>query len=452
MISLRRRLLVTLLGFFVLAWVWLMGMTYINAREEIHEVFDAQLAQAAHVLLELTRHELEEEESAEDFRAEMFRDRLVHAYEKKVAFQVWRQGDLLLSSPSAPRERMTDTPGYSDVMVDGQRWRVLYTAGERHEFEVIVGDREDVRAELVGHVIQQLFVPIGIALPLLGGLVWFGVGRGLAPLARTEREIANRSPTQLEPIGVSEVPEEIHGLVGALNHLLGRLEEALDSERRFTAHAAHELRTPLAALKTQAQVALRMPEGAERERAVRQLVNGVDRASHLVEQLLTLARLDPETAGGMRTGVDLRAVVGEVVSEMAPLALERRIDLGIEGGEPARIEGVPAALAILVRNLVDNAVRYSPDGARVDIDIAGAADGRLQLTVTDQGPGIAPAERERVLDRFYRIAGTRGQGSGLGLSIVRRIVELHRARLELEDGPGGRGLRVRVTFHRQGEV
>ncbi|HKJ77166.1 MAG TPA: sensor histidine kinase N-terminal domain-containing protein, partial [Gammaproteobacteria bacterium] len=259
MISLRRRLLVTLLTLFVLAWVWLMGMTYLNAREEIHEVFDAQLAQAAHVLLELTRHELEEEESADEFRADMFQDRLVHAYEKKVAFQVWRHGELLLRSPSAPERRMVERAGYSDVTLDGQRWRVLYTSGEDHGFEVIVGDREDVRAELVGHVVQQLFVPIGIALPLLGMFVWFGVGRGLAPLARAEREIASRSPTQLEPVGVSQVPEEIHGLVGALNHLLARLQEALDGERRFTAHAAHELRTPLAALKTQAQVALRMP-------------------------------------------------------------------------------------------------------------------------------------------------------------------------------------------------
>lgn len=450
MISLRRRLLVTLLGFFVLAWVWLMGMTFINAREEIHEVFDAQLAQAAHVLLELTRHELEEEESAEDFRADMFRDRLVHAYEKKVAFQIWRRGALLLKSPSAPGARLSERPGYSDVTVNGQPWRVLHTAGEQYPFEVIVAEREDVRAELVGHVITQLFVPIGIALPILGALVWFGVGRGLAPLARTEREIADRSPTQLEPIGVSQVPEEIHGLVGALNHLLARLQEALDSERRFTAHAAHELRTPLAALKTQAQVALRMPEGAEREAAIRQLVRGVDRAGHLVEQLLTLARLDPESAAGMQDGVDLRAVVEEVVVEMAPLALAREIDLGLEKGEPVTLRGVPTALTILVRNLLDNAIRHSPDGGRVDVSVHPGQDGVVALTVTDQGPGIAPEERQRVLHRFYRIAGTQGPGSGLGLSIVRRVVELHGARLDLEEGPGGRGLRVGVTFNQKG--
>ena len=445
MISLRRRLLVTLLSLFVLAWVWLMGMTYVNAREEIHEVFDAQLAQAAHVLLELTRHELEEEESADDFRAEMFQDRLVHAYEKKVAFQVWRHGELLLRSPSAPETRMARTEGYGDVTVAGQRWRMLYTKGEHRGYEVIVGDREDVRAELVGHVVQQLFVPIGITLPLLAGLVWFGVGRGLAPLARAEREIASRSPTQLEPVSVSQVPEEIRGLVGALNHLLARLQEAIDSERRFTAHAAHELRTPLAALKTQAQVALRTPEGPERERAIGQLVQGVDRASHLVEQLLTLARLDPETSGGLQTGLDLWALASEVVSELTPVALERGIDLGINQGEPTSIRGGPTALAILIRNLLDNAIRYSPPGTRVDVGIT-REDGAPVLTVTDQGPGIAPEERERVLDRFYRIAGTGGQGSGLGLSIVRRIAELHGASLAFEEGPEGSGLRVRVVF------
>lgn len=452
MISLRRRLLATLLGLFVLAWVWLMGMTYVSAREEIHEVYDAQLAQAAQVLLELTRHELEEEESADEFRADMFRDRLVHAYEKKVAFQVWRRGELLLRSPSAPETLMAREPGYSDVSVNGKRWRMLYTSGEHRGFEVVVGDREDVRAELVGHIVRQLFIPIGIALPLLGGLVWFGVGRGLAPLARTEREIANRSPTQLEPVGASEVPVEIHGLVGALNHLLARLQEALDSERRFTAHAAHELRTPLAALKAQAQVALRMSEGAERERALQQLVQGVDRASRLVEQLLTLARLDPETAESMQAGVDLRAVVGEVVSELAPLAVGRDIDIGVEAGEPVLVTGVAAALAILVRNLVDNAIRYSPEGGRVDIILTQGRDAPAVLTVIDGGPGIAPEERERVQNRFYRTPGTCGQGSGLGLSIVRRVVELHGAFLWLEEGPGGKGLRVRVTFGKRGKA
>lgn len=442
MISLRRRLLFILLSLFSLAWIWLMATTYYYAQEEIHEVFDAQLAQAAQVLLNLTQQEIE------NSHAEQLQARLVHAYEKKVAFQVWGQNGLLLRSPNAPQTRLTQQPGYSDVSLGGRNWRALQISGEERNIEVIVGEREDVRAELVGHLIRQLFIPIGVALPLLGGLVWFGVGRGLLPLARTEQEIARRSPTQLEPIGTNEAPEEIHGLVGALNHLLSRLQDTLDSERQFTAHAAHELRTPLAALKTQAQVALRLPEGPEREEAIGRLVQGVDRNSRLVEQLLTLARLDPETADGMQTHVDLRQIAHEVVMEMAPLAVEKGIDLGLKGEESTPIRGVPGALAILVRNLLDNAIRYSPEGGKVDIALSRGDNGSAELTVTDTGPGIAPQERERVLDRFYRVAGTGVPGSGLGLSIVRRIAEIHRAQLSLEEGPQGQGLRAHLKFEK----
>lgn len=326
-------------------------------------------------------------------------------------------------------------------------WRVLHKIHSDGPLEVYVGEPFSGRTELVYHVIGQLVGPLLVAVPLLVVLVLVGVRRGLQPLARTECEIAHRSPTQLTPIALAEVPVEIRGIVGELNHLLEALADAMARERRFTSHAAHELRTPLAVLKTQAQLALRAPEGSQREESLHHLIAGVDRASRLVSQLLTLTRLEPDVTRTLRGELDLREIAREAVAELAPLALERGVELGLDAPEPARVHGIALALGILVRNLIDNAIRHSPAGGRVDVRLTVDA-ATVTLTVSDQGPGIPPEERARVFEPFYRVPGSPSGGAGLGLAIVQRIVAFHGGRVGAEAGPDGRGTTMRVVFPR----
>jgi two-component system sensor histidine kinase QseC len=440
--SLRRRLLTLLLATLAAGWAALVLVTYLDARSEIGEMLDAHLAQSAALLVAQTGHELLEDDEREVQTAEP-----AHRYERRVAFQIWHDGrDLLLRSASAPALRLSAREeGYSVVELDAQRWRVFSRWDPSRHFLVQVGEREEFRDHLAKELAGNLLGPFWVALPILGVLVWFGVGRGLAPLERMNQELGRRAPDFLEPLDSTGAPTEVRPLVDSLNRLLGRVQATLEQERRFTADAAHELRTPLAALKTQAQVAQGAAEATERGRALDHVIAGCDRAAHLVEQLLTLARLDPERVGERHAQVELRDLAAQVVAELAPLALAKGIDIALAEGPSETVAGDPLMLAVLLRNLVDNAIRYIPAGGEVSVAIE--RDGRdVHLIVNDDGPGIAPDERARVGQRFYRILGSGETGSGLGLSIVKRIAELHNAAVAVGEGRGGRGLRVSVSF------
>lgn len=339
MISLRQRLIVLMLGVFALAWGVLTAIVFWDARREIHAFYDDRLEKIAEVLLDLSWHELNDEhETTEEVLNGVFSERLIRAYDDEAAFQIWYRGHLLVRTADAPAaERFIPGDGFADVLYQKQMWRVLHKIHSDGPLEVYVGEPFSGRTELVYHVIGQLVGPLLVAVPLLVVLVLVGVRRGLQPLARTECEIAHRSPTQLTPIALAEVPVEIRGIVGELNHLLEALADAMARERRFTSHAAHELRTPLAVLKTQAQLALRAPEGSQREESLHHLIAGVDRASRLVSQLLTLTRLEPDVTRTLRGELDLREIAREAVAELAPLALERGVELGLDAPEPARV-------------------------------------------------------------------------------------------------------------------
>jgi len=268
----------------------------------------------------------------------------------------------------------------------------------------------------------------------------------LSPLRRISTEVAHREPANLAPLEESGAPAEIAPLVRALNLLLARVEHTLESERRFTADAAHELRTPLAALKIQAQVALRAEQGEQRSLALENLLLGVDRATHLIEQLLTLARLEPaEGMPALMANCDLAVMARQVLAEQASAALDKEIELDLRAPDSVMIQGNTGMLGILLRNLVDNAIRYAPQQGRVSVSLL-SGGGRVRLEVQDSGPGIPEQERQRVFDRFYRILGNAAAGSGLGLSIVKRIADLHGASLSLAAGEHGVGLKVSVDF------
>lgn len=454
--SLRRRLLVFLLSATVAVWAESTFLSYVDSRREIEAVFDAQLVQSAKALLLLSRHELFEQlsyEAAKGRPPSEMDERVMgstHPYEQSVAFQIWIDGDRLAArSASAPNEPLTDvTNTVASREINGARWRIYAVADPNLGITVQVGERTERREQLIDAIALRRIISLLVALPLLASLIWFAVGQALRPLNRIANEVGARRVDSLEPVSTEQpVPEETQPLVAALNALFARVKLALDNERRFTADAAHELRTPLAALKTQAQVALQASSDGERRTALQAVLAGVDRATHLVAQLLTLARLDPEAQRNKpvtMTVVDLCDVARDTLADMAPRAIEKRIDLGLQEPCGGRVYGNVDMLGIMLRNLVENALRYTPEGGRVEVVVNEAVQGPT-LWVLDSGPGIPEEDRQKVFDRFYRRLGTSEPGSGLGLSIVKRILEIHGALPRLERSALG-GLSFEVRF------
>ena len=307
------------------------------------------------------------------------------------------------------------------------------------------------RDEIVETLGESLVWPLLAAVPALALAIWLGVGAGLRPLRELRAQLARRSAADLSALDAANAPQEIEPLVAELNRLFGRIEGALQRERRLTADAAHELRTPLAVLSTQAQVARRAQGEAARNEALDAIVAGAERAARLIEQMLTLARLEAGELGEHAGRVELHELARSVLAEAAPRAVEKNIDISLEEGAPAEIQGHAALLSILLRNLVDNAVRYTPAGGRVLVTVAGQA-AKVELKVADNGPGVPSAEVGRLGERFHRLAPPGESGSGLGLSIVLRIAELHGARVRFGPGLEDRGLAASVEFEKTWSV
>lgn len=428
--SIKHQLLFGLLGL-VLAAVGLGAWAvYRQSRAELDELFDYQLRQMALSLRDQAFGEAAAPAPApEDF---------------DFAIQVWSPDGvrLYLSRPQAvlpARARL----GFDTVETDEGAWRVFSHEQRGLVFQVAQPMR--VRERFAAAAALRTIAPVLLLLPALGLLVWLTVGRGLRPLEAVAAEVEARTPSALSPVADRNLPREVRPLVEALNDLLGRLGSALEAQRRFVADAAHELRTPLTALNLQVQLAERAAAGEERTAALAAVKEGIARATRVVEQLLTLARQEPEAVARPAMETDLADLARQVIAELMPLAESRAIDLGMGRAEPARIMGDREGLRALLANLVDNAVRYTQERGRVDVSTF-TADGEAVIEVTDNGPGIPAEERERVFDRFYRRAGSGAAGSGLGLSIVKAIAARHGGRVELAEAPGGRGLSARVTL------
>jgi two-component system OmpR family sensor kinase len=431
--SIRRQLLFWLLAI-VLLGVGIAGwLIYRQALAEANELFDYQLQEIAAAL------------PAEPF-SQVLSSR--DTGDEGIVLQIWNRNGVLMyyshpRAPLAPRAEL----GFSTERTERGDWRV---------YGAIVGDNVvqlaqpvSVRNRLAANVALRTLWPLIVLLPLLGVAVWGVVGRGLAPLRRVTGALDARHPEALDPLPDSRLPLEVQPLVRALNGLLERLAGALDTQKAFVADAAHELRTPLAAVQIQAQLVARAHDETERREALDDLQAGVTRATRLAEQLLALARSEPDGHAATAT-VDLDALVHECVTAYLPLAQERRVDLGIEASEPATIPGDAEALRVMLTNLIDNATKYTPCGGRVDVCLR-VENGRPVVQIADSGPGIPRDERERVFDRFYRVgsgvnrARTDVSGSGLGLAIVRRIALQHHASVTLDDAPAG-GLQVTIRF------
>jgi two-component system, OmpR family, sensor histidine kinase TctE len=354
--------------------------------------------------------------------------------------------------PGPPDEAPPGTPMFYQQFYRGEAVRLaalraLPPADQPVEALIEVGVTVRGRNALTDTLVGRALGLQVLLILFAGGLVWFAVRRGLTPLRELSREVTHRSATDLEPLQLQDVPEEVSPLIEAINQLIARVRDAIAGQRRFIADASHQLRTPLAVLRTQAELALRQEELGSMKDAVAQVRDCSQATSHLASQLLSLARAEPATGTDADAGlVDLNAVAREACSALVPEALSRRMDLGFEGNGPATIRGRRYLVREMIANLVDNAMRYGAPGGTVTVSVAKPEPGSVRLSVEDDGPGIPSDERGHVFERFYRIPGSAGEGAGLGLSIVREIARGHGATVRLLDRRGGRGLRVEVVF------
>jgi two-component system OmpR family sensor kinase len=434
--SLRRRLLALLSGGFAIALALGAALSYKATLHEADEIFDYHMEEVAATLA-----------SGGAIHPPLPPSNGGERVEEKLDLAVRIEspdGRLLQETGAWPAPRTTSVPGFHDVQSQGKPWRTyMYRTSER-----VVSVAQDVaaRRELARDLALEAMAPMLVLAPLLLIAAWWLVRWSLDPLERTRAQIATRAASDLTALPATGLPDEVVPLVDEMNLLFRRVEHAFDAQAAFVADAAHELRSPLAALRVQAQGVQKATDPQTREVAMRRLLSGLDRATRLVEQMLALARQEASTSARAATQpVELRDLARSVLGDLADLAAEKDIDLGLTDGPDARVTGRPDALRTLLQNLVDNAVKYTPRGGTIDVSI-GADERGVHVAVEDSGPGIAPAERERVFDRFHRVTGHEATGSGLGLAIVRAIAAAHRASVALDTSPALRGLRVTVSF------
>jgi signal transduction histidine kinase len=431
--SIRATLSIFLLLAAVFAAIVIGAITYLHTLKENEALFDYQLRQIALSLRDqgLIAHP--------GLRYSPGEDGL------EVVVRIWTANGTVvyLSHPGNPLpDRIT--LGFTDIDSGDRRWRVYGLAARDRIIQV--AQPLDLRRDLATAAALRSLTPLLAFAPLMALLIWWLVKISLSSLQRLATEVAQRDARALEEVGTDGVPNEIAPLVNALNSLLARLKRTFSNQRAFVADAAHELRSPLTALKLQLQLLDRARNEAERTEALNNLNEGVDRAAHLIEQLLTAARTDPNDTMVSLQPTDLAELARRVIAEMFVLAQARRIEIELDAPEHMMISADTASLRILVRNLLDNAIRYTPEHGRVAISISSGADGAI-LAIEDSGPGIAQEDRKRVFDRFYRREQSEHTGSGLGLAIVKNIVEQHGARIELGTSIHG-GLKVSVALRK----
>ncbi len=358
-------------------------------------------------------------------------------------------GNVSLPRPSEYLLRKNE-PVFTDAEYRGIKIRMVtlhYPEGEGRFGRLQLAEELDKRQALIRGILANIVIPQLLLILMAGAAVWYALKRGLAPLEHLRQEVIERSRTDLSQLSESKAPEEVRPLIHAFNQLLQRLSQVLDSQKRFVADAAHQLRTPFAGLKTQSELGLRETDPEKMQAALRKIHASAERCNHLVNQLLALARNEP--GGHLYSTLDtleLGKLAQEATMKWVPEALHKDIDLGFEGSQQAvPVKGDPLGLTELLDNLLDNAIRYTQPGGRITVTVAYNNGGAL-LCIEDNGPGIPPEQRQRVFERFYRILGSGEKGSGLGLSIVKEVAELHHATVALGEGAHGAGLKVTLRF------
>ncbi|AOY91682.1 sensor histidine kinase [Cupriavidus sp. USMAA2-4] len=451
----------------LLLWPMSIAVTYLVAKSIANGPYDRSLEASAIVLSQQVR----EVNGRVTLQLPLSAREILRADETdNIYYQVvgtrgeYIAGDRDLPLPNEDEQGHAGLVSLRDDRVKGNDVRVAYTYVELRNVSgeqpvlVQVAETLDKRARLANEIIKGVILPQFVILPLAVVLVWFGLTRGLAPLNAIQQRIRARNPGDTSPIEEGTAPQEITPLVSSFNELLARLDQSVQTQKRFIADAAHQMKTPLAGLRMQAELAQREQSPEELRRSLAQIAGSSERTAHLVTQLLSLARMENLASSAGMAPLDLAALAREVVKDWLPRAWERQIDLGLDADDhPVMVQGNRLMLTEMLNNLIDNAIRYTPPGGHATVRVsADPFEPFAYLDVEDTGPGIPVAERERVMERFYRVLGTNTEGSGLGLPIVREIVQQHGGEIRILDHvyqqePRRAGARLHITLRRPAE-
>ncbi len=430
-------LVITLLSILTLVMVFIGIINYWQVYRESSHLFDIELAASASVLNTIVENHLPIDNYHDDF-----------------LFQVLdtQSGKFLFKSDDAPAYPVTkNQKGYGVYWDKNQSWRTFTLNNLKENIRVTVGIKEDVSFKFQMDVFIHDLEMLVLMYLLIGVAIFFTIQKGLKGLIHTANEISQRSGENLKAINLDRVPLELKPIIQEINRLFMRVDQSIAREKRFTADAAHELRTPLAALKTQVEIAKRELDESTRIQILNKIIEGTNRCTHVIEQLLVLSRLEPEALAMAKLDrVNLSEIAENLVSLMIPLAIEKNIELElIHPNQPIFMMGKSAALEILFRNLIANAIHYIPEGGHISVQLSEIHDGASKavcLQVIDDGPGVPKELQERIFDRFFRQLGNTQSGSGLGLSIVRQVIQLHHGSIEAKTPESGKGLEIRALF------
>jgi len=455
--SLRTRLTWLIIAAQVGVLVPLSVVTYIHQHQQMTELLDGRLAQAGRTMGALLEDAPKTSIVAAQTNlpsSEQLHHTLVVSvkdknYEPDVGFEAYsRQGQLVAATanlPDLPAPSSADR-GFHNLILQGHKWRT-FTLQNRAGLLIRIGERSDNRRNIVHGLVVEHMVPLFIGLPLLALLVSFAVKRGLRPLDLLTQQLALRLPGSRQPVAVEHTPREITPLIVSLNQQIEQLEDTIEREHRFASDVAHELRTPLAATLIHLESAQIAENPREIEFTLQSAQNSLARLARRIEQILALARLEAGAASQQRQRLDLIVIATETIEELAPIIVEKGIALSLNHTDDAIwVDGHEVALTAMLRNLIENALRYSGENGRVEISID-RVETQAVIDVCDDGPGIPADRRDMVFERFRRAVESETRGYGLGLSIVQRTVQMHRATIALDDSPFGRGLRVRICMH-----
>ncbi|MCG7897882.1 MAG: ATP-binding protein [Candidatus Thiodiazotropha lotti] len=438
--SIRLRLLVMISLSILLLWGTTFGFTWWRTSRDINLVYDAELKLVAELLAVATEHELEELD-LEDYQINLSES----GYDFPLLLQVWSDDNkLVIQGPGTPGYVLTSSvdDGYSDSEFDGEGWRVYTLNITQHNYRIHVARGHAVSEALVSSFVQDVVKPLLIVLPL-SGMLWFIIQQGFRPLRSVSRLIGERDYDYLNPVTAEHIPEEVADLVDELNALLKRLKVSIERNNRFTADVAHELRTPIAGMLVQMQSSVTGRTDAEREKGLTQINKGLNHLNHVVNQLLILASIEPEKIRMQFEVFDLISVAEDVMSDISPMALSKRVEMELIADDQIELNGNREMIAIMLSNLVTNAMKFTPSGNKISVSIKTHYKG-VKLAVEDSGPGIPDDKKKWVFERLNRLPGETESGSGLGLSIVKEICELHQGNINLQDRKDETGLIVNL--------
>lgn len=439
--SLKKRLLLFISVSVLLISCIVMALAFKSAWHEIEEVYDAQLVHSAKVLLQLLEHELVEDADDESFKLQDENPNLQHKYEKNIAFRVWYKNILETQSSNAKSfGDLAAPPGFSDQQHNGESWRFFVFLETEHDIRIEVSERYAIRYELVEEILFALLWPMLLLIPAVFLVVWVTIKKNFQPIVAISNDVDSRNSGDLSIIHPYTLPEEVAPLVQAINRLLKRITHSFEREREFTDHAAHELRTPLAAMKTQTQVLQRETRvHPELDDDLSNLLGSINRADHLVNQLLLLARLQHNQFP--QTTINLSEDIADLIATLMPESNAKTLTFSHHIAEAVIVQAHGDSIHIMLSNLLQNAIKYTPESGSIAVELSPQG----MLTISDTGLGIRPEHKEKVFDRFFRESGTQQTGSGLGLSISKWIADAHEVSIALNDN-SPQGLIVSIDF------